>query len=79
MSVSDWWTRWTRPEPRRVFVAAAGTGLTDDGIDEWLVGRGPDIVVVGRLLGLQGDSALARLCAAEAPQRFGYVGSPQPQ
>jgi len=61
------------------FRGGNGRRLESDGIDEWLVGRGPDIVVVGRLLGLEGDSALARLCAAEAPQRFGYVCLPQPQ
>lgn len=61
------------------FRGVGGRRFEDDGIDEWLVGRGPEIVVVGRLLGLEGDSALARLSAAEAPRRFGYVCSPQPQ
>jgi hypothetical protein len=61
------------------FRSLSGRRLEDSELEDWLAGRGPDIALIGRRLGLDGDAKLGRLSAAEAPQRFGYLCVPQPQ
>ena len=63
-------------------LAAAMVGrrspLRPDEFEAWMSGDGPRVVIDGTRLGLGGSVLLERLHAADAPDRFGYVCSPQP-
>jgi len=60
--------------------AAAGSRapLQPMELEAWMNGAGPRVVIDGARLGLGGSVSLDRLHAAEAPDRFGFVRSPQP-